>query len=309
MAEPTAQQVHIDQALTNVAIRYSNENYVYDQIFPRVPVQKQTNKYFKFTKEHWFRDDAMPRAPGTRAVRVDYELSTDSYTCVETAVAKSVPDEVIDNADNPLSPMVDAVNYCSDKLMLAQEIDVFAKVFGNSVWSGSATPSTLWSSDTADPLGDMETAIYSISASIARSPNVAVIGRGLWRYLKNSPDVVDRIKGGATPQSPAELQMMAVSALVGIPRIILATALKNTADEGETASYSFVGGNHMWVGYVTPSPSISQPSAGYIFYWKTPEVNRYREDQEHQNVVEVRASFVVKATAADAGYLIKSAAA
>ena len=68
MAEPTAQQVHIDQALTNIAIRYSNEKYVFDQIFPRVPVQKQTDKFFKFTKEHWFRDDAMPRAPGTRAV-------------------------------------------------------------------------------------------------------------------------------------------------------------------------------------------------------------------------------------------------
>ena len=306
MAEPTAQQVHIDQALTNIAIRYSNEQYVFDQIFPRVPVQKQTNKFFKFTKEHWFRDDAMPRAPGTRAVRVDFELSTDSYNCVETAVAKAVPDEVIANADNPLSPMVDAVNYCSEKLLIAQEIDVFAEVFGNSKWSGSSTPSTLWSTDTSDPLGDIETGIYSISASIARSPNIAVIGRGVWRYLKNAPDVVDRIKGGATAQSPAELQMLAVSALVGIPKIIMATALKNTADEGETAAYSFIGGSHMWIGYVTSAPSISEPSAGYIFYWQTPVVNRYREDQEHQNVVETRTSYDVKLTAADAGYLLKS---
>lgn len=305
MAEPTAQQVHIDQALTNIAIRYSNENYVFDQIFPRVPVQKQTDKYFKFTKEHWFRDDAMPRAPGTRAVRVDYELSTDSYMCVETAVAKAVPDEVIMNADNPLSPMVDATNYCAEKLLIAQEIDVFADVFGTG-WSGSTTPSTTWDSDTSDPLGDFETAIYGISASIARSANIAVIGRKVWRYLKNSPDVVDRIKGGATPQSPAELQMLAISALVGIPKMILATALKNTAEEGETAAYDFIGAGHVWVGYVTPSPSISQPSAGYIFYWQNPVVNRYREDQEHQNVVEARASYDVKITAADAGHLLKT---
>ena len=54
MPEPTARQSHIDRALTNVAIAYSNAAFVWPEIFPRVPVQKQSDKFFKFDKEAWF---------------------------------------------------------------------------------------------------------------------------------------------------------------------------------------------------------------------------------------------------------------
>jgi len=64
----------------------------------------------------------------------------------------------------------------------------------------------------------------------------------------------------------------------------------------------------MWLGYVTNAPALDQPSAGYLFQWKNREVSRYVEDQEHAEVVECRASWDMKATAADAGYLIKSGA-
>jgi len=307
MAEPTAQQVHIDTALTNVAIRYSNGAYIADQIFPNIPVQKQTDKYFVFAKADWYRDDAGVRAPGTRAPRVDYNLSTSNYTCLEYAAAKPVPDEVVENADTPLQPMIDATNYVSEKLLIKKEIDVFSVVFGSSVWSASATASPTWDDDASDPLTDIETGVYTVEAAIGRTVNTGVIGRGLWRYLKNHPDVIDRIKGGATPSDPALLQTAAVAAILDLPRLLVARAIKNTGEELATASYSLIGGAYLWVGYVTTGPSISEPSAGYTFSWRNPVVSRFREDQEHQSVVEIRASWDAKATASDAGYLISAA--
>lgn len=308
MAEPTAQQVHIDTALTNVAIRYSNAAYIADQIFPNITVQKQTDKYFTFAKADWYRDDADVRAPGTRARRVDYNLSTGNYVCLEYAAAKAVPDEVIENADTPLQPMIDATNYVSEKLMIRKEIDVFALVFGDSQWSGSATPSPTWDDDASDPLTDIETAMYTVEAAIGRPTNIGVIGRGLWRYAKNHPDLVDRLKGGAMPGDPAKVQLAALAAIVDLPKVLVARAIKNTGEELATASYSMIGGNHMFIGYVTSGPSISEPSAGYTFHWRNPVVSRFREDQEHQGVVEIRASWDAKVTATDAGYLIKNGA-
>lgn len=307
MAEPTAQQVHVDRALTNVAIRYSNAAYVADQVFPIVPVQKQTDKYFKFAREDWYRDDAGPRAPGTRAPRVDYNISTESYVCLEQAAAKPVPDEVVENADSPLQPLIDATNYVQEKMFIRREIDVFSEVFG-SLWSGSATPSPTWDDDASDPFTDIETGMNTVELAIGRPVNIGVIGRGLWRYVKNHPDIIDRIKGGAMPQNPAALYLAALSALTEIPKILVARAIKQTSLEGATASYSYIGGNHFWLGYVTPSAAIDSPTAGYVFSWKQPVVSRFTEDQEHQQVVEIRSSWDTKVTAPEAGYLVKSGA-
>ncbi len=307
MPSPTARQSHIDRALTNVSIAYSNAEYVGPSIFPRVPVQKQSDKFFVFTKGNWFRDDAGPRAPGTRAPRGDYNLSTDNYLCVETALSKQVPDEVIDNSDDPLTPLVRATEYVTGKLFLNQEIDILDLVFGTG-WASSATPGTLWSNDASDPLGDIETGMNTVALAIGREPNTGVIGRGLWRYIKNHPDVVDRIKYGQTAGGPARVTEAAVAALAGLDRLVVARAIKNTADEGAADSFSFIGGNHMSLLFVTSAPALDEPSAGYLYSWMGREVNRFAEDQEHSQVVEARESWDTKLTASDAGYLIKSAA-
>ena len=308
MPSPTSRQVHLDTALTNVSIAYRNAAYIFDQIFPIVTVAKQSGKYFVFGQDAWYRDETAVRAPGTKAARADYTLSTSSYLCVEKALAKQVPDEVQENADDPLRPMITATEYVSDQLLKSIEIDVLTNAVFSTGWSNSATPGTLWSSDAADPWGDIETGMNAVAQAIGREPNVAVIGRGLWRYLVNHPDVIDRIKGGATTNGPAVARMEAIAAIAGLEKVLVARSIRDTAVEGKTASKAFIGGTHMFLGYVTPSAAIDNPTAGYVFQWKTREVNRYREDQEHADVVEARASWDVLVTAPDSGYLIKSAA-
>ena len=308
MATPTQQQVHLDGALTNISVAYRNANYIAETVFPNVPVVKQSNKYFVFTKSDWFRDEAAPRAPGTRAQRVDYNLSASNYLCAEWAVAKGVPDEVVDNADTPLRPVAEAAEYVTDKMYLRKEILVAAIVHGNSQWSASATPSTLWSNDTSDPIGDVNTALDSVRSSIGRDPNKGVIGAGLWRFLVKHPDLIDRVKGAASPGSPAILTMQAIAALFELEQILVGKAVKDTGQEGATATRAYVWGNHLAICYTTNTPSLNSPSAGYVFQWGARAVNRYREDQEHQDIIEVTESFDQKLVASDAGYLLKSAA-
>ena len=307
MPSPTESQVHIDRPLTNVSIAYRNSNYIGEGVFPNVPVQKKSDKYFIFTKADWFRDEAAPRAPGTRAQLVDYNISTGQYACFEWAVAKNVPDEVVDNADDPLKPMQEATEYVTDKLFLRKEILVAADAFGTS-WSSSATPGTLWSNDTSDPIGDVNLAYDTVRQAIARVPNKGVLGAGLWRHVTKHPDLIDRIKGAAGPGSPAILTKQAIAALFELEVLLVGDAVKDTGAEGGTSSRSYVWGNHMLVAYVPNSPGLMIPAAGYVFEWKSRQVNRYRFDPEHSWNIEGLENFDVKLTATDAGYLVKSAA-
>lgn len=309
MAKPTYAQVHIDTALTRASIAYTPGEYIATAIFPTVPVEKQTGKYFKYTKADWLRDEAAVRAQGTRAQRGGFGISNEAYTCLEYAFAQGVPDEIVENADNPIRPLEDATRFVTEKIYQRMEKDVAGLVFGTG-WSSSATPTTLWSNDTSDPLGDIETAVNSVASSIFREPNTGVIGRGLWRYLKNHPDVIDRIKYSAGPNSPAVVTLNAIAALGGLEagRLYVGGAGEDTGAEGATSTLAYIWGLHMFVGYVAPRASLLTPSAGYTFVWKDRQINRYTEDQEHQQVVEGLWNWDAVVTASDAGYLIKSAA-
>lgn len=304
MPAPTAQDVHINKPLTNIAIAYRNPTYVGAEfLFPVVPVRKQSDAYFIFDKGAWFRDLAAPRAPGTRAKEADYFLSTDTYVCREYALSHVIPDETRENADNPLRPDRDAVELVTDLLKLAQEIRIADLVTTSSNWENSATPATKWDNDASDPIGDVEVAVETMVSVIAREPNKGVMGREVWTELKNHPDLLDRIKYTERGVMTPEL----LQGLFGIPRIRIGNAIKNTAPEGQADSFSFVWGKNFLLLWSPNAGGLMQPSAGYVFQWKPFAVRRFRRDEEFADVVMVRHSVEEKITAKDAGYLIYDA--
>ena len=78
MPQPTNTDVHVDGPLTNLSVGFKNDMkaFVADQVFPTVPVAKQTDKYFTYTQGDFFRTDAQLRAPGTESAGSGYNLST-----------------------------------------------------------------------------------------------------------------------------------------------------------------------------------------------------------------------------------------
>ena len=67
MPNPTQSDLHVNVPLTNVSVAYMQDKaqFIADKVFPRVPVQKQSDLYWKYSKSDWRRTDAQKRAPGT----------------------------------------------------------------------------------------------------------------------------------------------------------------------------------------------------------------------------------------------------
>ena len=67
MPQPTVEDVHVDAALTNISIAYIQQadHFIAGRAFPRVVVEKQSDKYFSYTQPDWFRDEAEVRAPAS----------------------------------------------------------------------------------------------------------------------------------------------------------------------------------------------------------------------------------------------------
>lgn len=304
MPSPTLRDVHLDTALSNISIAYRNELYIAEQVFPVVQVQKKSDYYFIFDKGAWFRDEVAVRAPGTRAKRADYSITTGSYVCINYALAKAIPDEVRRNADAPLRPDVEATEFVTDALLRAQERRVAALVAGSTNWAYSSSPTTQWSSDTSDPLGDLDDAINAVVKAIGRMPNTLVMSWDVWRQLRLHPDLLDRVK---YTRPSGRVEPNDLSGWLGINKVLIGTAIYDASQEGQTSSISYIWGDDVWIGYVPPAANLMTPAAGYVLQWGDREVRRFREDQERQDVVEACHYTDEVITASDAGALIYNA--
>jgi len=307
MAGPTKGSVHIDRAMTNISVAYRNENYIATTIFPNVPVVHQSDKYFVFTKADWFRNEAGPRAPGTRGPEVEYTLSSSTYACKPVSATKVVPDEMVDNADQPLQPRRDATEFATDKVLLYLEVDVAANVFGDSLWSASGarsgtSGSLYWDNEASDPLGDIEKARETLVGTIGREPNVMVMGRQVWTSLTNHPDLLDRVKyterGIVTPESARQMFQ--------VDRMLIGNPIYTTAQEGATTTYSYIWGKYVWVGWVPPNAGLMVPAAGYVLSWKTRTVENFRREEEKCNAIRCEMNYDVVRTCPDAGFIYKT---
>jgi len=282
MPSPTARDVHVNQPLTRISIAYRNADYIADQIFPIVPVDKQTDCYFVFDKQSWFRNRSGPRAPGTRAPRADYGITTASYLCVNDSLGKEIPDEVRANADAPLKPDITATQFVTDALLLALELRVAALITACANWTGASNPSVQWSSDVSDPWGDIDTAVNSVVSNTGRAPNVAVMSWDVWRNLRQHPDFLDRVK---YTRSGGRIEATDLASWFGFDKVLIGRSIYDSALEGATSEMGYVWGDDFWCGYVPPAPALEVPSSGYILTWGTRKVERFREEEEHQDIV------------------------
>lgn len=313
MPQPTQNQVHIDAILTNISVAYMQkaENFIANKIFPIVPVDKQSDKFFTYTKNDWFRDEAQRRADATESAGGGYNLSTDSYNAEVWAFHKDVGDQTRANADAPINVDREAVEFITSRLLLKMETEFVSSYFTSGIWATDDTPANLWSDYTnSDPLNDVEDAKRAILSTTGFEPNTLVLGYDVFKELKNHPDLVDRIK--YTSSSVITTDMIA--RMFDVDRVVVSKAVKATNNEGATGAYDFTAGKNALLCYSAPSPGLLQPSAGYIMSWtgvsgglgQTIGSSRFRMESVKADRIEAEMAFDMKVVAADLGYFFAS---
>lgn len=309
MAKYTSKDVHVDQLLTNVSIGYSNAGYIADQIFPVVPVDKQSDKYLTYDKSHWFRNEAKIRATGTKSERGGWNYSSDTYFCDRFSYGHEIYDEERSNADNAFQLDSDAAEFATDKILMQREVAFAGSFFTTSVWGTDKTGGTdftRWSDYAgSNPLVDVSDWMDTIEASIGREANRLVMGKQVWTKLKWHPDLIDTIKYTQRAQMGLDL----AATLFEVERILVGRAIYTTSPEGTaeaSVSYSRIWGKHTLLIYVPNTPSLRQPAAGYTFTWqRVPQSLRYikrmRDEEREADIIEANAYYDHKVTGAAAG--------
>lgn len=310
MSNPVLGAMKVDKILTQFSIAYRNEDYISEFILPVLKVKEKSGKFAKYGKENLKFEGNMLRAPGTRARTFDYTVSQGNYNAQERSLEKIVPDEFMNNTDDPYDAKRDATIFCVDKIWGAQEKALADAMADTAILTNNTTLSgqDQWNDyANSDPLDDFRVARRSIKATTGKTANVAVFGWDAWLKLQNHPDIVDRIKYTGTVS--LEATKAAVAQLLEVKTVLIGDAIQNTAADGQADVITFVWGKHAWLLHVSPRPSLMTPSFGYTMKDLARVVDTYRDEPRVGDVVRVRDSYDQTIIDVDLAYLIKNAVA
>jgi len=307
---PLTTDVRVDRAMTQFSLRYGNPGYIADRVFP---VQrsvmwdsKDAGKYFVYDKANMRVERDGPLGTRSPAPEVDYDVSSTSFTLNRYALKEMVTQEEIDNADEPLDPEEDATAFLTDKLLIGREYRAASVAFSATyVTSGTTLSGTnQWSDETSNPLSALEVA----KASLAAEPNAIIMGQQVWQYLRHHPDIVDRFKytsgGGVTMAQFADLLGIAPE------MVMVGGARRNTADEGQTASLSYIWGKHACLAYIDPAPRPRTMTAFVTLQrGESRTVSEWPSNDPEGTWKKVQDRYLHKVVATDLAYLFTNAVA
>lgn len=311
----TVDRLHVDRFLTDLSVAFvqDNSNFVSDKVFPVVPVQKQSDQFIQYDRGAFWRDEVGPRPLGGRADVADWDFSTDTYLCVEHALAHKVDDRQRANADDPLNLDRQAARLLQTQMAVDNDRRWASEYFTSGVWStdldGSGADFTQFDDfSNSEPIKLIDAEAEEVVRLTGQQINTLVAGAKVFRALKNHPNIKDVIKYTQTAIVTEDI----LARVLGVENFFVARSVENTAVEGATDSFDFIVDETALLAVHAPAePGLDVPSAGYTFAWSNlldgaanlmgSAIMRGRDEFAHSDHFEIRSATDLKVVAPDLG--------
>ena len=276
--------------LTNISIQFKNPGYIAEEVMPIIPVKLETSKFFTYDKSRF---DAPPAARAERAryARVDWSVTTSTYSANEYGLELQIDDRERQNAIEPLNLDIDTTEILTDMVLNDREKRVQTAVMASASYTHSNTLNysgltTAWDQgSTSDPITDIAvTGRETIRANTGLYPNTLVLGAKVFSVLKQHPLIIDRLKYNA-PGGIGKGSLEALAALFEVDRVLVGLPLYRSSNEGQTDALTDIWGKNALLAWINPRPAIKQVSLAYMFQSRPRQVYKYRDDFTASDVV------------------------
>ena len=272
--------VHYDQILSNLSVGYQLPSLIAEQVFPVVKVKKESDTYLKWTsvEKKLLNDKRAPGAPARDWGDIEWETGT--YQCVEHALKKAIPDRVIQNADAPIKPKLNAVKQMTYAIRLAYEKRV-AQLAQDTTQIPNIAASVAWNAANPDIEADIDTAKEEFRKRNGFLPNAIIIPYQVARY------VVKYLKSNSDLNIKERYTIWKLPDVIYDMKVISPQAVEDTAAFGKDASLSNVWGDMVTLCYINPNPGLDDLSFGWTIRSRDFRVRRWRDEEREAEVVEV----------------------
>lgn len=320
-------------ALSNMALAYyqSDSKAFAKTIFPVCPVSLSSDNYYVFDKEDLLRDSWQRKPQYGKVDTAVLSEHTEQYACHVDQMIMGIDKIKQTDLMRRQGPAIQNQKMQRTKTMAAQANIHQDLIFANTyfrpgVWGheetgvDSTAPSSgqfiKFSNGNSDPVAFIDGKKTEMEESTGRMPNRIALGVNVYNALKKHPAILDRVKYGGSTINPATVTENVLAQLFGIERLTVQRSIMNKARPGQKADMGYIGDpNGILLAYATDSPSIEEPSAGYIFTWDMlgngnlmPVLNYDGESGTHAEFIEGLMALDMRKTADDLAMYFMDAA-
>jgi len=303
---PSLNQLHVDEALTQISIAYRNQAFVAEEVLPVVPVMNKNDVFFKFSKQH-FRSYKDAYAAGQRAQQIEVDLDARGFYMADGhALEDSITDDEREQADPGAQLEVEKTEKLTNIIALNEEIYLFTQVITSSNITQNSTLSgtSQWSDYiNSDPVAEVLKQRRTVQQQIGDFPNHLLLSQTVLDTLANHPRILDRVKYTANG-ARNQLDEQDLARVFKVEKVLVAAALYQASNEGEADSLGYIMGKNALLFYRPPRPGIRVPSLGYTFFWaKRSGVLRWRELSLESDFIRVKKYYAQQLIAPNAAFL------
>lgn len=254
MAQPSSAITRFDLSMTYVefSLLANRRKFIGLKVLPPIGVMQESSDFLRLEVESFLTkpEDTERAAKGTYK-RKDYEWTKDSYAVAEHGVEEVSDDATIERYGDILRVERIAVMRAVNRILQRLEQDIADAVMNTTTWTGAALTTaigTAWTTTaTADPIADIDGARDKVKTSSGMTPNTVVMTDSDFINCIRTDRIEALLKYDAMQtlmslQGQQDMQSVAsnsgLAALFNVDRILIGQGFKNTADQGQSVSFS-----------------------------------------------------------------------
>ena len=320
-------------ALSNMALSYyqSDSQAFARTVFPICPVSLSSDNYYVFDKEDLLRDNWHRKPAYGKVDTAVLSEHIELYACYVDQMIMGIDGIRQTDLMRRQGPAAMNPKMQRTKTMAAQANIHLVVLFANAffkpgVWGheetgvDSTAPASgqfiKFTNGNSDLVSFMDVKKTEMEEKTGRKPNRLALGVNVFNALKKHPAILERVKSGGSTANPASVTLNVLAQLFEIDRIAVQRSIMNKAKLGQRADMGYIGdSNGFLLAYATDSPSIEEPSAGYIFTWDMlgngnlmPVLNYEGEPGNHAEFIEGLMAIDMRKTADDLAMYFADAA-
>lgn len=295
-----------------------NAGFIAQQVLPVIDVAKPSGVFGKIPAEQLVAERDTLRAPGGSYARSKFTFTADTFATAEHGAEEPVDDNEAEAYSDYFDAEMVATSRAYGAVLRNAEKRAADLLFDATVWTGGSLTLAVtheWDDATnATPIDNVEFAIQKVYDNSGLWANALIVNQKVFRNLRNCDQIVERINSaGAAVSKPSDITAALLAQALGIDRVIVAGATRNSAKEGQAFSPSQIwSGEYAMVARISSNVDMRDPCVGRTFHWAADgssiggTVESYREEQTRSDIVRVRHQVQEKLLYKEAAFLLSN---
>jgi hypothetical protein len=275
-----------------------NQNdFVGSQVFPAFKTQVKAATYSAITRESLAQTADTKRSTRGNYNRGGFTTKDKNYSCEENGYEQLLGDDERKQYANDFDAELIASMVAEGVVLRNQEARIAAKVFDTAVFTGSDlytdNSGTPWSTAATDIKAQVDAGMKKVRSNCGMLPNALIINYNTLCHMLKNTALIGAVQPTKFPAR--DVLESAIAAWLGVKKLIVAKAIKNSSNQGKAFVAADIWSNlyAMLAIIAEDGQNLAQPTLGRTFMWveDCPDnvfVEQYRDDPARSDVFRTR---------------------